>query len=1105
MVQENKKSTYLSQLQFDEKLNRGFVGSFFGNIRLPLLLMMIILIVGLVSYFTLSREVNPSINIPIVTVMTVLPGASPKDVETLITIPLEDQIRGISGIDTLTSVSQQNVSAISMQFVSGTNSDKAKTDVQAAVDSVKTLPADAQKPSVQALDFQNTPIWTFAITSSSDVASLMTFAKSLNSAVKDIPQVQRVAQSGYAEQEIQVIISPEVLRERKINPAVLSQTVGAALGSYPAGNVKSGGTSFSLSLEPTAQSVAEIRNIRITSGGDSFLLGDIATVQLAPTPDQSTAYYASAHQPATRAVVFNVYKTKSSNIDQAVAEVRKVVNEKLASYHGQFSLVSMADSAEEVDTQFGELSKSFTETVLLIFIVLFIFLGIRQAAVASIIIPLVLLATFAVMKITGISLNFISLFSLLIALGLIVDDTIVIISAISAYYNSRRFTPNQAALLVFRDFLTPITTTTITKVWAFLPLLLATGIIGEFIKPIPVVVSTSLLASAIITMFITLPFMMVLLRPSIPQRVKIMFILFALIAVLGSGYLILPKTPLFPLTLFVFIILLLITYQVRTRFAAILHARIPSFFKGNGFTRILDRGILDAHAWGEKYRQFIEGILSSQGARRKVLFAILSFFVFSILLLPLGFVVNEFFPGSDSNQLYVNLTLPEGTTREKTQREMNILANQIRSKKNIQSVIAESGASYSQMGGGSQGSNNALLTLLLVDKNKRQQASSEIATLLRNQFQNYQNGTVSVQEVSGGPPAGSDIQIKLLGDDLAVLNQYANQISNYLNKQPGVTGVELSVKPGTGKVTFIPNPAQLNSAGLNEQSVGLWLRSYASGFKLGDITIENDKYDIYLRTSTKQVQDITALSSLVIPGQTQDYSLSTLGSYRLEYNPTTISRETGKRTISVSASAVKGYSVSVLSKNLEQYAKSLVLPPGYSWKTGGVNEENSKSVQSILQAMGLSMILILTTMVIEFGSFRKALIVIMVIPLAVSGVFVIFALTGTPLSFPALIGVLALFGIVVNNSIVLVDKIDQNLRTGFPLKTSISEASASRMEPILLTSFCAIAGLIPITISDPIWRGLGGAIISGLTFSGAIMLLFIPIVFYVWFREEPKK
>ncbi len=280
---------------------------------------------------------------------------------------------------------------------------------------------------------------------------------------------------------------------------------------------------------------------------------------------------------------------------------------------------------------------------------------------------------------------------------------------------------------------------------------------------------------------------------------------------------------------------------------------------------------------------------------------------------------------------------------------------------------------------------------------------------------------------------------------------------------------------------------------------------YASGIPLQSINFDKTKTtkeDIVFEMQTGRSHP-EGLSTVSVMSQSgASVPLLSLGHFETKANPTIITRENGNRVISVSATVTKGFPVTQKNAELEHFADSLHLPSGYSWKTGGVNEENAKSVTSILQAMVLAFILILITMVIQFGSFRQAIIVLIVIPLAVSSVFLIFALTGTPLSFPALIGVLSLFGIVVTNSMFIVDKININKREGMELKEAIADAGASRLEPIILTKLCTVLGLLPITLSNPLWRGLGGAIISGILVSSTIMLLFIPSVYYLWFKND---
>ncbi len=395
----------------------------------------------------------------------------------------------------------------------------------------------------------------------------------------------------------------------------------------------------------------------------------------------------------------------------------------------------------------------------------------------------------------------------------------------------------------------------------------------------------------------------------------------------------------------------------------------------------------------------------------------------------------------------------------------------------------------------------------MLDKKKRTKTSIEIAENLRKQFNDYSTGKISVIEQSGGPPAGADLQIKLLGPDLGVLNIYADKISTYLKSQTGVTNVEKSIKPGTSALVFTPDLQKLAQVGVTTDMLGLALRTYASGLTLDEVNFtpgDTQKQDIVFRLAHNPAR-VDSIDTITVQTPTGAIPITTLGNLSPKANPTVITREGGKRSLSVTATVTAGYSVSQKNKTLETFANGLNLPTGYSWQTGGVNEENAKSVQSILQAMVIAFILILVTMVIQFHSYRQAIIVLLVIPLAVSSVFVLFALTGTPLSFPALIGVLSLFGIVVTNSMFIVDKININLRQRMPFNEAIADAGSSRLEPIILTKLCTVLGLLPITLAEPLWRGLGGAIISGLLISSTIMLLFIPVVYYSWFKADFQK
>lgn len=1110
MKKIHEKKSYLERIKFDPKLLLGWVAAYVTNIRVVILLTLAIAIMGVFSFLNLPQRLNPEIKIPIVTVVTALPGAGPEDVEKLVTIPLENELRGLSGLDTISSTSQENVSVISMQFYNSVQGEKAKNDSQDAVDAVNDLPEDAQTPKVELLDFENEPVWEFSITTHNDPVSLFSFSRRLRDAIKEVPDVKDVTVQGLEGQIIAIDVSPEKLVQYNLNPMALSSAIKAEVGAYPSGNVETSKNSFSMTIDPSVTTVDGIRNLRISVDKNTVRLGDVATVYERSNTNQQASFIATTDQEARTAVTFLVYKRSNSDIIKTAEAVKKVVDGQVKAANGNFTLTSVINTGDMIKDQFVDLLGEFQSTILLVFACLFIFLGVRQALIASFTVPLTFLSSFIFMSATGMTINFLSLFAFLLALGLLIDDTIVVVSAMTTYFKTKKFTPTQTGLLVWRDTIVPIWSTTVTTIWSFVPLLLSTGIIGEFIKPIPVVVTITMISSTAIAVLITLPVMIILLKPEIPNRVSVMMKVIFAVVLLGVFIAVFKTNPLFLYIFLAYIAFLFVAYKLRdvlTKTAVKKLRRYPVAAKiSDALAKYSNHGIIDITGFAASYERFITRVLHSPRARKVVLIVIISYAIFSFLLVPLGLVKNEFFPKADQDVVYMTLELPTGTTIDINKAETRALANRFRKTEGIEFVVADVGTGISgSFGGRSNKTNSSLFTFHLPDENKRKIGSIAIADKLRQEAKTYSKGKLSVAEESSGPPAGSDLQLKLSGDDLSLLNTYADKVAAYLAKQPGVVNVEKSIKPGTSSLVFVPDADTLNKYGLSSQTVGFWMRTAVSGFTLDQVNFEagvKDKKDIIFSFGQTS-QSPETIGRLMIPTQNSgSIPLSALGHFEIKANPTQITREKGKRTISVSAGVSQGYSVTDKNAELLKFADSIDFADGYGYSTGGVNEQNEKSVQSILQAMIYAFLLILVTMVIQFQSYRQAIIVLLVIPLAVSSVFFVFALTGTPLSFPALIGVLSLFGIVVTNSMFIVDKINLNIKEGMPFVKAIADAGASRMEPIILTKLCTVLGLLPITLADPLWRGLGGAIISGILLASSIMLLFIPVVYYAWMKPE---
>ncbi|MFC1710315.1 efflux RND transporter permease subunit, partial [Patescibacteria group bacterium] len=634
--------------------------------------------------------------------------------------------------------------------------------------------------------------------------------------------------------------------------------------------------------------------------------------------------------------------------------------------------------------------------------------------------------------------------------------------------------------------------------------------VGEFIKPLPIIVSVSMMASVFIALFFTLPSMMVLVGFKVANRVKKLIALLSGFAILVIGIVIIPKSALFAPTLLVFV-LLFISVIVLRRY--IWRDTKKKLFKSGQsrkvaqyFSLAFRRGFISLTPLTESYRNVITFILETPRRRNRVLITITIFTLFSYLLFPLGFIESEFFPKSGGDRIYLTLELPLGTNNNVSEQKAKELMPQITENEYVSFVTAEIGQGYSDgFEIGQAEANSVLFTSFLIDEDKRP-SSLNISKDLRTQFATYNEGELNVIDANmGGPPAGADIDIALVGEDLNTLQGLADQVVSFLENTEGLTNIEKSVKSGKTKIVFDPDKPSLIKNGLTESTIGFWLRTYIYGFDVKTINFEGEEKDTIIRVSNDLITP-EALSSIEIPKEGARTPISELGTFKIEPNPNLITRKNGDRTITITASTKPGFNPVNINKKVQKYAdENLNLPQGYTWETGGSNEMNEEAVQSIFRAMLISAILILVTMVVQLGSFRKALIVMLVIPLAISGVFIFFAITATPLSLPAMMGLLALFGIVIANSLMIVDKITKNLNIGFKLEQAIPEAATSRIEPILLTSAAQVIGLIPATLADPIWRGFGGAIIFGLSFSGTIMLFFIPIVYFYFFPELRKK
>jgi multidrug efflux pump subunit AcrB len=1116
---------YLDRLEFRPELRRTWLNFFVTNFRAVLLLIVLIAVWGVYSFLNLPRELNPEVKIPIAVVAVGYPGAAPFDVEELVTKKLETKIAALSGVSSITSTSANSSATVTVEFEAGEDLDES---VRRLSDKVKEaeLPEDATEPRVIEISFSDQPVFTAALSGSVDEFTLRARAEDVKDRLEQLPGVREVRISGGAERELEIAYDPDRLAYHGVALMQANGAVQAANANFPAGLFEGETHVYPIRADARFWNAEELAAVPVKVGaaGEVVYLRDVADVREVAAAASVRSRVSIAGGPARPAVTVEVLKRTGGSIVDVAEASRAIIDETVAGMPGLAYDVTV-NQAELIAEDFDRLQHDFLLTLALVAGVLILLIGLKEAFVASLAIPLVFFVTFGVMRAQGLSLNFLSVFSLLLSLGMLVDDAIVVVSATKMYLRSGKFTPEEAVLLVLNDFKLVLTTTTLTTVWAFVPLLLATGIIGSFIQVIPIAVSVTLVASLLIALMVNHPLAAVLerLRPTRPSFWLAYLTLVGLAAALLSrgsviGYV--------AGGLVGAAAVAMVRWYFRGGAAALkagaaLMRRewrddelIKRKLRGDGHGRqtMLSRlvhGVFSLDAVLPYYGALLRAVFATRFNRLLTLGAVSAALVFAVTLLAAGVVRSEFFPASDEGTLYLNYRGPVGLKLDVTDERARVIEAALRAYPEIVNFQTFVGMSQGDDGGGTSPELFSMV-INLVDDAERPEASYELADRWRAELTPLLagvGGDLSVSSPSGGPPAGAAFEARVSGQDLAGLASAVAGLKRELETIPGVVDARSSLREAPAEYTFRLDPDQLERNGLSAAAVSGVLRTAVSGTDVTSVFREAGEVKVVARFAEAALPDLSSLQGLaVLNARGERVFLKDLGAVELAPSVQAVTRIDQKRTVSLTAGVGGGaLSADVLAAfQAKLAARPELVPAGYEIAYGGENEESAESVRSILVAMVLALFLIAATMVVQFASFRQALFVLAAIPLSLIGVFSGLAVTGITLSFPGLIGVLALFGIVVKNSIILVDKMNLNVRSGIPFVEAVIDAGKSRLEAIFITSLCTMLGILPITLSNEMWRSLGSSIIFGLMASSLLTLLVIPTL-YVQFARRPDE
>ncbi|MFZ2193767.1 MAG: efflux RND transporter permease subunit [Candidatus Moraniibacteriota bacterium] len=1119
---------YLEQLEFDPNLRKTWLNFFVVNFRVVILLIILLTGWGIYSYQRLPLESNPEVKIPFALIATFYPGAAPTDVEELVTKKIETAISGVKGIKKITSSSTNSLSAISVEFETSENQDDAIRRLRDKLTSIKDLPTDANEPELSEISFDDRPILSFSLTGPYDGFTLRNYADEIKDDLEKLADVREVKISGGDEKEFSISYDPQKLSAYNLSANTVNQIISVSNNAIPGGNFEGQEFNYPIRVDNRFFDAEKLKNIPIFHGenGSIVYLKDIAEVEEKTIKRTNYSRFSiEGSQPQSSVNLDIIKKTGGSIIDTADMS-KQIVDAKIKTFAPGVKYSTTTDFSKIIQKDFDQLTHDFLITLVLVFGVLFLIVGFKEAIVAGLAIPLVFFATFGVMNMTGITLNFLSIFSLILALGLLVDDAIVVVSATKQYLKTGKFTPEEAVLLVLKDFKVVLTSTTLATTWAFLPLLFASGIIGSFIKSIPITVSVTLIASLIIALIINHPLAAVLERIRLTR--KSFWIYLSLLSALTIFIFWQKNIYTFVIGVILIFILFLLTKWYKLEGKKKLEKnelltelewssdeaikeklRCQGRCKDEDFLSKLIHGIIHFDKVIPLYEKYLRLFISTKKRRLTLLFATLVLFIFAVSLPALGIVPTEFFPASDSDNIYINLEAPIGLKVEETDKlitQVEVKLLKYPEVSNFSTVVGKPGTSSDGLSDGASStvSHLAGITITLVDKKDRNIASYDLSKKIRMDLGNIEGAVISVETPSGGPPSGSSFEARLIGDDLQVLDKIASDLRPKLESITGVINVDTSLKSAPAEYTFMLNPAKMELYDLNTALVGSTIRMAISGTEISTVIKNNEEIKVNARFLEEKLPDLTAIQNLQITNlKGRPVFLKDVARIELKPSVGTITHIDQKKAVLLSA-GVEGKTRpnEVVSSFQKKVASEYVMPDGYSIVYGGENEQNAESVASIIRAMVIAMVLILSTLIIQFNSFKQSIIVLVTLPLALIGVFIGMAFFQITLSFPGLIGILALFGIVVKNAIILIDKINLNIKSKIPFFESVIDAGKSRIEAIFITSICTIFGIVPITLSNETWRALGSTVIFGLLLSSFLTLFVVPALYLTFVKEK---
>lgn len=1016
-----------------------------------------VIVLGLFSLMNLSVDQYPEIEIPQISVITTYSGANAADIETNITRVLEDNLNTVNHLKKLTSKSSDNVSMITLEFEYGSDLTEAANDIRDVVSRTQSqLPDDVDYPTIFKFSTSMMPVMMIAVTAEESYPALSKILdEKLVNVLNRIDGIGAVTIIGAPERQVQVNVDPKKLDAYNLSVEKLGSIIAAENVNIPSGTIDIGSNTFNLKADGEFNSSEDMRKIVISNeGGRTVRLSDVAEIK--DTLEKSTMDERMSTKDVKAKLGVRVMMQKQSGAN--TVNIVKAINDKLpgiqSSLPKDVKMSLIFEGAQEITNSIDSLSETIMYAFIFVVLVVMVFLGRWRATfIICLTIPVSLICSFIYLYATGSTLNIISLSSLSIAIGMVVDDAIVVLENITTHIE-RGSNPKEAAIYATNEVWLSVIATTLVVVAVFMPLTMVPGMAGIMFRELGWIVTIVVCVSTTAAISLT-PMMS------------------AYILKLDGG---------------------------------------QHDYKGVGVVyKPIDRAL----TWLDgAYERTLKWVLAH---RRITFGVVAATFFGSLAMMMAGLIPTEFFPPSDNNRIAAVVKLEQNLSVDYTAKVARQIDSVLFNKfPEIEMVSTSSGANSSDNAFAAMQTTGSYIinyNMRLSDVSVRSRSIYEISDLFRkelDQIPEVRQYKVTPGGNQGSMSGASTVDVKVYGYDMELTNSIANDLKDKISKIPGLRDVQLSRDDLRPEYNVVFDRNKLSYYGMNSASASQAVRNRINGLTASQYREDGDEYDILVRyaepfrTKVGDVEDITLYG-----GQGQPVKLRDVATVNEELASPSIERENRQRVIKVQCSLGAGVALGEAVTEVRKITDTYAVPDGVSLDLGGTVEDQGDAFSDLMTLFVLIVILVYIVMATQFESLKFPFIIMFTIPLAFTGVILALWISSTAMSLIALIGAIMLVGIVTKNGIVMVDYMNLLIERGSSVYDAVVDGGKSRLRPVLMTSFTTVLGMVPMAIGtgagSETWQPMGIAVIGGLTFSTILTLLIVPVIYSIMVNRAQRK